>query len=225
MSAQAMMSWLPKSEPDYTSITRRQTGAALIMSMMLLMVMTLVSVVAMQSTVLEEKMAGNTRDRHLAFEAAEAALRAGERYVESNKFVYTDYTDTCVNGRCTRREDDASYSNTAAPGDAGWVDPRWALDGSLNVWADGSNKYREYGVDISETYQRPRYIIEFAGYIPSDPVTGTTTTPPSWYTSPQVPGGAGWQAEWSELYRITALGYGGTPNARVMLQVMYSKSL
>ncbi len=31
-----------------------------------------------QTTVLEEKMAGNMRDRNLAFQAAESALRAGE---------------------------------------------------------------------------------------------------------------------------------------------------
>ncbi len=61
----------------------KQNGAVLIVSLMLLLVMTLIGVTALQSTTLEEKMAGNTRDRALAFEAAEVALREGERFFEN----------------------------------------------------------------------------------------------------------------------------------------------
>ncbi len=224
MNVEIMMNRLQQTESGYQAIARRQSGSALVVSLLLLTVMTLTSVISMQGTLLEEKMAGNTRDRQLAFEAAEAVIHAGEQYVESNTFVYTDYTDTCAGGLCTRREDDATYDNTAAPGDTGWVDPRWDLDGALDVWADGSGRYRQYVVEIAETHQRPRYIIEFAGYIPTDSTVTTTTNPPRWYESPQFSGDTGWQAEWSELFRITALGFGGTPNARVMVQTMYSKS-
>lgn len=206
------------------SIRKHQSGAALIMSLLLLTVMTLVSVTAMQSTLLEEKMAGNTRDRQLSFEAAEAAIHAAEQYLQTNTFISTNYTDTCTGGLCTRREDDAAYVNTAAPGDPGWVDPRWDLNGALNVWADGSGRYREYGVSLAETFQKPRYIIEFAGYVPVDSSVTPTSTPPEWYPTAVLPTGS-WQSEWAELYRITALGYGGTPNARTMIQTMYSKTL
>jgi type IV pilus assembly protein PilX len=221
------MNGLTQSEFDSSSgsIARQQSGVALIISMLLLAAMTMISVISMQNTVLEEKMSGNTRDRQLAFEAAEAAIRAGERYVQVTSFDNTQYTDTCTNGFCTRREDDANYDNEDGPLDANWVDQRWELDGSLDVWAEGSGRHRVYNVDFAESYKPPRYIIEFAGYIPIDPSTPTTTTPPEWYESPQVAGTAGWQAEWSEMYRITALGFGGTPNARVMLQTLYSKSL
>ncbi len=58
----------------------REKGAVLIVSLMLLLVMTLIGVTALQSTSLELKMAGNTRDRALAFEAAEVALREGENF-------------------------------------------------------------------------------------------------------------------------------------------------
>lgn len=225
MNIETMMNRLQQSESGCRSITRSHSaGSALVISMLLLTVMTLAGVFSMQSTLLEERMAGNTRDRELAFEAAEAAIHSGEEYIQSNTFVYTNYTDTCTGGLCTRREDDATYDNTAAPGDAGWVDPRWALDGALNVWADGSGRYREYGVVFAETYQKPRYIIEFVGYHPVDPAVPITANPPEWYGSPQFGGDPGWQAEWSELYRITALGFGGSPNARVMVQTMYSKS-
>ncbi|MCW8944125.1 MAG: PilX N-terminal domain-containing pilus assembly protein [Sedimenticola sp.] len=204
----------------------RQSGAALIMSLLLLTVMTLISVTSMQSTLLEEKMAGNTRDRQLSFQAAEAAIHSGEEFLQANTFDSANYTDACSNGLCTRREDDATYVRSAAPGNTGWVDPRWDLSGSLNVWADGSGKYREYGIVLAGTYKKPRYIIEFAGYIPADIATNPSpaSTPPTWYPAYIAPT-AGWQAEWAELYRITALGFGGSPNARSMVQTMYSKSL
>jgi type IV pilus assembly protein PilX len=55
-----------------------QRGAVLITALVILFILTLLGVAGMQSTVLEERMAGNYRDRQVAFEAAEAALRAGE---------------------------------------------------------------------------------------------------------------------------------------------------
>lgn len=57
---------------------RRQRGVVLIVSLILLMVLTLIGVTAMQTSTLEERMAGNALDKALAFQAAEAALRAGE---------------------------------------------------------------------------------------------------------------------------------------------------
>ncbi len=56
----------------------RQKGVVLIVALMFILVMSIVGVTAMQSTIMQERMAGNARDRNLAFQAAEAALRAGE---------------------------------------------------------------------------------------------------------------------------------------------------
>ena len=60
------------------NVVTRQRGAVLITALVILFVLTLLGVAGMQNTVLEERMAGNYRDRQVAFEAAEAALRAGE---------------------------------------------------------------------------------------------------------------------------------------------------
>lgn len=57
---------------------RRQKGVVLVVALMFILVMSIVGVTAMQSTIMQERMAGNARDRNLAFQAAEAALRAGE---------------------------------------------------------------------------------------------------------------------------------------------------
>jgi len=61
---------------------QRQQGAVLIVSLIMLLVVTLIAVSSMQGTVMEEKMAGNTRDRNLAFQTAESSLREAETYVE-----------------------------------------------------------------------------------------------------------------------------------------------
>jgi type IV pilus assembly protein PilX len=59
-----------------------QRGAALLVSLIFLLLMSLIGVMAMQGATMQERMAGNTRDRHLAFQAAEAALREAEAFLD-----------------------------------------------------------------------------------------------------------------------------------------------
>ena len=66
-----------------TSPARRQQGAVLIISMIILLLLTILGVTSMQSTNLEERMAGNMRDRHVAFEAAEAAIADAESFLDT----------------------------------------------------------------------------------------------------------------------------------------------
>jgi len=68
----------------YFGYRGRQQGAILIVSLLLLLVMTLIGITAMNTTVLEEKMAGNSRQRQLAFQSAEAALRHAENWLFTN---------------------------------------------------------------------------------------------------------------------------------------------
>ncbi|MGI9228094.1 MAG: pilus assembly PilX family protein [Gammaproteobacteria bacterium] len=62
------------------TLNKKQTGAALIICLMLLTIATMVGLNAVSSTILEEKMAGNIRNKHLSFQSAEAGLRAGELF-------------------------------------------------------------------------------------------------------------------------------------------------
>ena len=65
---------------DYGSLAavRRQKGITLIVGLILLLVMTMLGLTAVQVTTQQERMAGNLRDRNIAFQAAESALREGE---------------------------------------------------------------------------------------------------------------------------------------------------
>ena len=57
---------------------RKQNGITLIVGLILLLVMTMLGLTAIQVTTQQERMAGNLRDRNIAFQAAESALREGE---------------------------------------------------------------------------------------------------------------------------------------------------
>jgi type IV pilus assembly protein PilX len=72
---------------------RLQQGSVLVISLILLLVMTLLGLSAMQNSVMEEMMAGNTRDKHLAFQSAEAALRDAENRILSYTSEPTPTTD------------------------------------------------------------------------------------------------------------------------------------
>ena len=68
-----------------------QAGSALIISLIVLVILTMLGVTGMRSSVLEEKMAGNLRDSQLAFQAAEATLREAEQYIDSNIVSTTNF--------------------------------------------------------------------------------------------------------------------------------------
>jgi type IV pilus assembly protein PilX len=58
-----------------------QTGSALIVSLVMLLLMTLVGLAGMQTTIMQEKMSANLHDRELALQAAETALRDAENTI------------------------------------------------------------------------------------------------------------------------------------------------
>jgi type IV pilus assembly protein PilX len=74
------------------STAQHQSGAVLIVSLIMLLLLTLIGVTGSQVTGLEEKMAGNSRDYNLAFQAAESALRAGEAASTGSPVFYTGST-------------------------------------------------------------------------------------------------------------------------------------
>ncbi len=61
-----------------------QKGAVLVFGLILLLALTLLGISTMQGSVFDEKMAGNSKDRNFAFQAAESALRNGELWLQDN---------------------------------------------------------------------------------------------------------------------------------------------
>lgn len=63
---------------------RRQRGVALVVALLLLIVITLVGLAAVRGTIMQQRMASNQFDRQIAFQSAEAAMRAAQARVASN---------------------------------------------------------------------------------------------------------------------------------------------
>lgn len=189
---------------------RTQRGAVMVIALLLLLVLTVLGVAGMSSTSLEEKMAGNSRDREIAFQAAEAALREGENYVASTTFANlptdpynpiagNDFTATCTGG----------FAN-------GLCTP--AAAGSTDVWRDSAvwstaTRHRTATSTLGGiTYikAQPSYIIEYIGPQVKAPETAVTC--------------AANPSPCPQMFRITSNAVGGTSNARVMLQSVFKKS-
>lgn len=67
--------------------SRRQEGVALVVVLLMLMVVTLLGLASMRGAILQERMAGATIGRSMAFQAAEAALRQGEAVAADERKV------------------------------------------------------------------------------------------------------------------------------------------
>ena len=106
-----------------SSLPGRQTGAVMAVSLIILLMLTLIGITGMRSTLMQERMAGNDRDRNLAFELAESGLRDGELYLASPT-IGTFSTVTNANGRYIARTDGTTWWSGSQESTT------WASDGS-----------------------------------------------------------------------------------------------
>jgi type IV pilus assembly protein PilX len=116
---------------------RKQCGSVLAIALIFLLLMTLLGVTAMRTTTMQERMAGNVRDRNLAFQAAEVALREGERFIVANPAA-------------TYSNADGLYQPPGAGEHNHWDVIDWLADGTSRVTSDS----------LDDVTRQPRYIIE-----------------------------------------------------------------
>lgn len=113
----------------------RQRGAALITSLIFLVILTLLGLTAIQTSSLEERMSGGSRNRSLAMQSGEQALRYAEQDILlSGRVTPSAANANCTNGICTQPtvgvtqvwQDAAKLANATAYGSvaiAGYVTP------------------------------------------------------------------------------------------------------
>ncbi|MGH8499642.1 MAG: pilus assembly PilX family protein [Methylococcales bacterium] len=170
-----------------------QKGAALAVSLIMLLVLTLIGVSGMQTTVMEEKMSGNARDYNLAFQAAEVALRNAESYVDGLVTI-TDFNTQIPNdGLLSEAEPDPDYLSTDT-----WYGTNGSTVGSIQPDHIVSSLYGH----------QPRYIIKFV--TENDP-GGNSRLNIRGYAE-QLPGAR------VAVFKVTARGTGGTDDSQVILQ-------
>ncbi|MFZ5483227.1 MAG: pilus assembly PilX family protein [Pseudomonadota bacterium] len=178
-------------------IARGQRGAALIIGLIFLVLLTLIGVTAVGVSSLEERMSGNTRDQLLAFNAAEAGLRDCEAQLQ---FATPPTFDGVTSNSAV----------TATPGEPGMYQP--ASAGNTPVWEivdwDNANEVR-FSQDIPQgAAEAPKCIIE---ELPPIPGSGGNTSL-AFQPLPET-----------GIYRVTALGIGRNDTTQVMLQSTYTR--
>lgn len=171
----------------------RQDGVVLIVGLIMVLLMTVVGLAAIRGTGLQELMAGNMRDRNIAFQSAEAALSAGEGYV------------------ATENVHDMTFAENISA--QGLVYDLAANDNeTVDEWdaADWENA-KEVDFDLDNVAETPRYVIEQADISDYDLKRmlgmGATTEMPF-----DV-----------RFYRISSRGVDGTGNAEAVVQSNYVK--
>ena len=198
--------------------SRRERGTALIVSLIILAIVTLLGVTGMQSSNTELKLAASQRDRGVAFEAAEAALAIVEKNLAdsppSREHLFTTpicsgsgcFNASCQGGLCFGGKYESFFSeiqcelaDTSAPRVEYWSDP------TLDVW-EISNRHRTVKIDSLKT--DVKYIVEFLCFVPRDISTPFSAVP-------------GEQDNGAPLFRITALAKGNGGRASVALQSTY----
>ena len=120
----------------------KQSGATLIIALVMLLIMTLLGVSTVKTTVIGERMAGHFFNKQSSFDAAEAALREGEDNADAFPiFAPTDGTDGLY-----------------LPNPGGT--PTWS--DAATVWQTRSDS------TISGVAQQPQFIAEYLGGVPRD---------------------------------------------------------
>lgn len=121
-----------------TSNFKSQAGVTLVVSLVILVSLTILGVTSMMSSRTEVSMAGNLRKAGIAFNAAEAGLRAGEAFVNSSTST-TIYADP-ANGLYDQTDPSPSYGVSAT-----WTASQLA------------------GTSLPDVAAQPSFIIHFLG--------------------------------------------------------------
>ena len=125
-----------------------QRGAALMVVLVLLLLMTLLGLASLRGTLMGQRMSANTYDRNISFQAAESALREGE-LVLAPGIANSAFTSGCANGECSQP--------VAAVG----TKDRWA-DTAFAGWKSATALTGDAGMT-------PQYFIELMGNAPNWP--------------------------------------------------------
>jgi type IV pilus assembly protein PilX len=196
-------------------LAKREQGAALFVSLMMLIVVLILSISMSTISMQGEKASRNDRDRQIALMAAEAALKDAEMDIDPQTVIAGSRADTFD------PKSNLFFEAGCAKGDAnlyqGMCLP--ALQGQTPVWfvndlasdASGSASVK-FGRFTGQSMvigkgsfpaKLPRYIIEAV----QDLEAGRKADEQTKY-----------------LFRITAVGFGANENTQVVLQSFYRKA-
>ena len=118
----------------------------MIVGLIMLLLMTIVGLAAIRGSGLQETMAGNMRERNVAFQVAEAGLRVGESRVENTEWDASDF-DGGIAG---------FYRDLGIPANN-------AFDSPMRAWGgyEWAQRAIEADLELDDSVQdSPRYLVE-----------------------------------------------------------------
>jgi type IV pilus assembly protein PilX len=180
--------------------THKQSGIALAIALVFLLLMTIIGVSAMSTSALQEKMAGNLKDKHWSFSQAESGITEGERILCE---VYPGRIPSIDPGNTT----DGLYrtSNTGIPI---WETIDWTAGTDVFAHTSWATGYYISEPTRSFVAAPAKFVIEEVQEV-RDGLKGSF--------------GYSNSGKSRMLYRVTSRGVGGTANAVTILQTTFAK--
>jgi type IV pilus assembly protein PilX len=177
------------------SCLRSEAGIVLVTSLLLLLVVTILALSMFRSFGIEEKIAGNSREKHRALQAAESAQQYAEWWLTSADNV--NLVGVCSGVLNANAAQGMVCSNKL---------PSVVANGDVTTvpWLVG-------GAEAGVTYTPPALSVNTAGG------AGTYYAAPRFYISLLGPSATGS----GNVYQIDAWGYGGTPNSVAVVESTY----
>lgn len=192
------MTWKPQRRAAHRR--SRQRGLSLITTMLFMLAALVLGISVLGVSAMQERVIGNTKDRDLALQAAEAALRDAEADIAANVNTTTAFVNDCNLGLCTP----PTLRSTMSP---------LPVDKQIGFSWLSSTQVRTYGQytlapALPLVKSPPVYVIEKLGNLgtPSGESEALGTEVPSAGTA----------------YRITARATGARDETVVFLQSIYA---
>ena len=189
-----------------------QAGATLVVVLVMLVIVMLLGSSAAQIALQGEKMSRNDRDRQVAFQAAEAALRDAEIDLQNSK---------------SSGSRSSFFSSQSQLGFPGPEDAVCGTTGNSQGLCRDDPKPAWLQVDFLETDESSAQSVPYGKFTGEDFPTVDGTLParkPRYIIESKkynLPGASADSANY--FYRITAVGFGLRDSTRVMLQTFYRK--
>lgn len=137
---------------------KSQQGAVMVTLLILTTILSMLVVSQMNIVMLDEKVIANQKDRSLAFQAAESAVREAEEWVVTQVSEPEPTTDGGTN-----------VWVTDAPG----TDDQWWLSSDNDWWiGNGVQSMSDKNLPNISDANKPRYIIEHFAYVQDTLVVG-----------------------------------------------------
>jgi type IV pilus assembly protein PilX len=196
-----------------------QRGVALVIALLFILMTTILALAGAQSTLFGERIAGNERDRIIALQAAEAAMRDAELYLRGYDINGNECPRDQTGCRLRSTADTSAYTPTCTAGQCKFDTPP-----TTPLWRDTALKNNaipygtltkgsaatapEFSMNGVKPFKQPEFLVERYDLNPASAANKQDI----YMVAPNIK---------IAVYRIIAFGYGQNPNTQVVLEGVY----